>query len=119
MKTILLLQLTFFPFALYSAMGSSVQVPVREHMKYTFGNHKNHPIQKQEERRYLASLAPLKEEDIRVNLIQNGYGIDGLRLRDIASELVYEAFVSDKQGARLTLYIDPANGSILHKEDAR
>ena len=32
--------------ALFASVGSSVKVPTTEHLKYTFGNHKKHPVQK-------------------------------------------------------------------------
>lgn len=117
MKIIFLLLMALSSLSLYAATGSSVQIPTREHMKFAFGNHKNHPVQKLEEKQYLASLAPLKEEEIKRNLVQNGYDIAGVQLRDIASELVYEAHVANSEGERLKLYIDPANGSILHREN--
>lgn len=116
MKLFVLLLTTL---SLYGSMGSSTIVPTQEHIKFTFGNHKNHPVQKQEERRYLEGLASIKEKDIRTLLAQQGYAVSQVRLRDIASELVYEAYAADTAQQRLRIYLDPKNGSILKMEEVQ
>ena len=116
MKVIPLLSLVFVSFALQAAMGSSVKIPVREHVKYTFGNHNDHPVQKQEEARYLQSLAPIKSEEIRSRFVQQGYMVSHIQLRDISSELVYEVSATDTVKNRIKMYADPKTGSILETE---
>ncbi len=59
MKIIPFLSVSLLSLSLYAAIGSSVRVPTEEHLKYTFGNHKNHPIQKIEAQRYYHSLGCL------------------------------------------------------------
>lgn len=117
MKIIPLVSIAVLSLSLYGAMGSSVKIPEREHMKYTFGNHKNHPVQKQEEARYLKSLAPLDKEAVQKHLTQQGYTVTQVKLRDIASELVYEVYATDTTKKSLKLYADPKNGSVLKTED--
>lgn len=116
MKAIPLLSLVFVSFALQAAMGSSVEVPVREHVKYTFGNHNDHPVQKEEEERYLQSLAPMKGEEIRNRFVRQGYAVSHMQLRDISSELVYEVYATDTAKNRIKIYADPKTGSILKTE---
>jgi hypothetical protein len=116
MKVIPLLSLVFVSFALQAAMGSSVEIPVREHVKYTFGNHKDHPVQKEEEERYLQSLAPMKGEEIRGHFVRQGYAVSHMQLRDISSELVYEVYATDTAKNRIKIYADPKTGSILKTE---
>jgi hypothetical protein len=116
MKLTPLVSLTFLSLSLYGAMGSSISVPPQEHLKYTFGNHKNHPVQKMEERQYYKSIAPMKEEEIRNHLSSKGYSVRDIKLSDIASELVYQVWVRDTTSKSLKLYVDPANGSILKTE---
>jgi hypothetical protein len=108
--------ITFLSLSLYGAMGSSVSVPVREHLKYTFGTYKNHTIQTMDKDQYYKSIAPMKEDKIRTHLIQEGYSVRGIKLRDIASELVYQVYVTDTAANHLRLYVDPSNGSILKTE---
>lgn len=102
--------------SLYGAMGSSTSVPAREHFKYTFGNHKNHPVQKLEEQQYLRSLASMSEGELRNKLIAQGYEVRGIELRDMVSELVYQADVINTSKQHLRMYIDPSNGTILKTE---
>lgn len=102
--------------ALFASIGSSIKVPTQEHLKYTFGNHRKHPVQKMEETRYYQSIAPMKEEDVRKHLSERGYSVRSIRLRDIASELVYQVYVTDNTAKRLRLYVDPSTGSILKTE---
>jgi len=116
MKAIPLLSLVFVSFALQAAMGSSVEIPVREHVKYTFGNHNDHPVQKEEEERYLQSLAPMKGEEIRNRFVRQGYAVSHMQLRDISSELVYEVYATDTAKNRIKIYADPKTGSILKTE---
>lgn len=116
MKLITLVFISFFSLSVYGAMGSSVTIPVREHLKYTFGNHKNHSVQKAEEKQYYKSIAPMKEEAIRAKLIEEGYSIRSVELRDIVSELVYQVYATDNSEKNLKLYVDPSNGSILKRE---
>ena len=117
MKTLPLISLVLFSLSLYGAsMGSSVIVPVQEHMKYTFGNHKNHPVQKLEERQYLRSLASMDEMQIKNKLSSQGYVISTIKLRDVASELVYQVYATDTSAKSLRLSVDPTNGSILKTE---
>lgn len=102
--------------SLYGAMGSSVTVPTQEHMKYTFGNHRNHTVQKLEEKQYYKSMASMNEEDIRNHLSEEGYRVRSVKLRDISSELVYQVYATDAAEKDSKLYVDPANGSILKME---
>jgi hypothetical protein len=102
--------------ALFASMGSSIKVPTQEHLKYTFGNHKNHPVQKMEASQYYRSIAPMEAEDIRRHLSERGYSVRGIQLRDIASELVYQVYVKDGAAKRLRLYVDPSTGSVLKTE---
>lgn len=113
MKIIPLMSVAVLSLSLYGAMGSSVKIPEREHMKYTFGNHKNHPVQKQEEARYLKSLASMDKEAIQKHLTQQGYNVTQVKLRDIASELLYEVYAIDETKKSVKLYADPKNGSVL------
>jgi len=108
--------LIVFSLSLYAGMGSSVNIPAREHLKYAFGNHKNHPVQKIEEAQYYRSLAKMNEIQIREYLSSQGYLIHNIQLRDIASELVYHIHASDKSAKRFVLYADPTNGKILKTE---
>lgn len=108
--------LSLFSLSLYGAMGSSVTIPTQEHMKYSFGNHKNHPAQKMEKNQYYKSMAPMTEEDIRNHLLQEGYSIRSVKLCDIAYELVYQVYATDNTEKNLKLYVDPTNGSILKEE---
>lgn len=105
--------------ALYGAIGSSVKVPAAEHLKYTFGNHKNHPIQKIEAQRYYHSLAVLDDHQIREKLSAMGCKVSSLTLSDIVFELLYVAKVSDKSGEKMKLYLDPSTGTILKSEALR
>ncbi len=116
MKSSVTATLVLYVMALHASVGSSVQVPAQQHIKYTFGNHKNHPVQKLEEQRYLRSLAPLGEEEIRSKLNDAGYAISRIELRDISSELVYEVHATPPIHQRLKLAVDPATGAILHSE---
>lgn len=116
MKLIPFVALSLFSLSLYGGMGSSVTVPTQEHMKYSFGNHRNHPIQKMEKNQYYKSMAPMTEEDIRNHLSQEGYSVRSIKLRDIAYELVYQVYATDSTEKNLKLYVDPANGSILKEE---
>ncbi|MDD2949238.1 MAG: PepSY domain-containing protein [Sulfuricurvum sp.] len=116
MKRIFFICLTFLSVSLYGAMGSSVTIPTQEHMKYTFGNHRNHLVKSMEEHQYYKSMAPMNEEDIRKHLSDEGYGVRGVKLRDIASELVYQVYATDSTAKDIKLYVDPANGSILKME---
>lgn len=113
MKIIPLLSLSLIALTLYGAMGSSVKIPVQEHLKYTFGNHKNHAIQKIEAQHYYRSLAPLDDQQIRDKLVDTGYSVSSLVLSDIVYELVYVAHVNDKSGKKMKLYLDPTTGNIL------
>ena len=99
--------------SLYGAMESSVKVPIREHQKYTFVNHKNHFVMKMEEEHYLRSLAPMSKSEIRKTLQSRGYEIHSIKLRDIASELVYEAQITDADKKSSIVHVDPQNGMIL------
>lgn len=117
MKTILVLFLVMYSLSLYASMGSLVMVPTSEHMKYAFGNHKNHPAQKQEEVRYLKSLAPMDSGAIQKHFTQQGYNVMHIKLRDIASELVYEIYAIDATKKSVRLYADPKNGSVLKMEN--
>lgn len=99
-----------------ASIGSSVKVPMTEHMKYTFGNHKKHPVQKLEKERFLRSIAPLSEDAVQISLESKGYSIERIELRDIASELVYEVYAKTAAADHVKLYIDPANGSLLKNE---
>lgn len=101
---------------LFASIGSSIKVPTQEHLKYTFGNHKNHPVQKMEESQYYQSIAPMNKEAVRSHLSGEGYRIWSIQLRDIASELVYEVDVTISAVERAKLYVDPLNGSVLKKE---
>ncbi|MDD2782203.1 hypothetical protein [Sulfuricurvum sp.] len=116
MKTLAFLALILCSLSLYGAMGSSVMVPTQEHLKFTFGNHKNHPVQKLEERQYLRSIAPMNELQIKHKLSLEGYVASNIQLRDIASELVYQVHATDVQKKSLKLFVDPSNGAILKME---
>lgn len=116
MKALSLVVLAMLSCSLYGAMGSSISVPVREHLKYTFGNHKNHPVQKREEQQYLRSLAPMSEGELRNRLIAQGYEVRRIELRDIVSELVYQADVIHASKQHLRVYADPGSGTILKTE---
>ena len=116
MKLSAIIAMTFFSFSLYGAMGSSVSIPTREHLKYTFGNYKNHTIKTMDKDQYYKSIAPMKEDDIRTHLIQEGYSVRDIKLRDIASKLVYQVYVTDTSSKDLKLYVDPTNGSVLKAE---
>jgi hypothetical protein len=119
MKARPLIVLAFLSLSLYGAMGSSVSVPTREHLKYTFGNHKNHPVQKQEEERYLRSLAPLKQAEIMDRLKVGGYETERIELRDMASELVYQVHALKNTGEKFMLYVDPSDARVLKSESIR
>ena len=108
-----ILFLILFSLSLHASMGSSVTIGAREHLKYAFGNHKNHPAQKIEEAQYYRSLAKISDAQIKELLSSQGYVIHKIQLRDIASELVYQVHTSDKSAQRFVLYVDPTNGSIL------
>ncbi len=112
----IIVSLSICSITLFASIGSSVKVPTPEHLKYTFGNHKNHPIQKLEERQYLRSIAPMNEMQIKTKLSTQGYVSSDIQLRDIASELVYQVYAADAQKKSLKLFVDPANGSILKIE---
>lgn len=116
MKTLAFFFLTLCSLSLYGAMGSSVTVPTKEHLKFTFGNHKNHPVQKLEERQYLRSIAPMNEIQIKTKLSSQGYLSSDIKLRDVASELVYQVYATDVQKKSLKLFVDPSNGAILKME---
>ncbi len=116
MKSVAIISLAFGALSAYAAMGSSVSVPVQEHMKYTFGNHREHPVQQLEEDRYLHSLAPMDAQKVRISLEKNGYSVETIKLRDIRSELVYEADVTDAKNSRIRVYADPATGAVLKKD---
>lgn len=116
MKLTPFVSLTFFSLSLYGAIESSVSVPAQKHLKYTFGNHRNHPFQKMEERQYYKSIAPMKEEEIRDYLSSQGYSVRSIKLRDISSKLVYQVHVTDATAKDLKLYVDPTNKSILKME---
>ncbi len=102
--------------ALHALAASSVQVPTQQHLKYTFGNHKNHPVQKLEEKRHLRSLAPLSEEDVETRLKEEGYTVHRIELRDLSSELIYQVHATSSARQQLRLIIDPATGAILKSE---
>lgn len=119
MKLFPFITLACFSLSLYASMGSSISVPVREHLKYTFGNHKNHPVQKLEERQYLRSLAPISENEMKNKLSLAGYVLSSIKLCDRERELLYQASVTDNTGKKLRLFIDPANGSILKMESLK
>lgn len=116
MKIFFVFSLVICSLSLYASMGSSIVVPSAEHIKYTFGNHKNQPVQRMEEARYLNSLAPLSKEKIQTLLEEKGYTVKRIVLKDIASELVYEVYGDTRSSKRLKLYIDPANAAILKQE---
>lgn len=116
MKIVSLMSIASLSLTLYGAMGSSISVPAKEHMKYTFGNHKNHPVQKLEERQYLHSLAPMSEILIKNKLSTQGYIVNDIQLRDITRELVYQVNATDAAAKRLRLFVDPSNGAILKME---
>ncbi|WP_310439162.1 PepSY domain-containing protein [Sulfuricurvum sp.] len=117
MKALPLISLALVSLSLYgTSIDSSVNVPTQEHLKYTFGNHKNHPVQKLQERQYLRSLAPMDEMQIKNKLSSQGYVISTIKLRDVASELVYQVYATDTSAKSLRLSVDPTNGSILKTE---
>lgn len=116
MKLISFVSSALFSLSLYGAMGSSVSIPTQQHLKYTFGNHRNHPVQIMEENQYYKSIAPMKEADVRNHLSNQGYSIESIQLRDIASELVYQVYARDNTAKNIKLYVDPSNGSILKME---
>lgn len=99
--------------ALFASVGSSVKVPTSEHLKYTFGNHKKHPVQKLEKERYLRSLAPLTNENIQKSLEDKGFTVSKVEIKDVASELVYEVYAKSNTAQKLKLYVDPANATVL------
>ncbi|MFZ2891200.1 PepSY domain-containing protein [Sulfuricurvum sp.] len=113
---VFLIFLTCFSFSLYAAMGSSVSVPVQKHLKYTFGNHKNHPVQKLEEDRYLHSLVSMNEEEIKYKLSAQGYVVTGIEIRNIVREVVYQVYATDIAAKKIRLFVDPSNGLILKME---
>ncbi|MDD2829625.1 MAG: PepSY domain-containing protein [Sulfuricurvum sp.] len=116
MKRIIFIYLTCLSLSLYGTMGSSVTIPTQEHMKYAFGNHRNHLVKSMKEHQYYKSMAPMNEEDIRKHLSNEGYGVRSIKLRDIASELVYQVYATDVTAKDIKLYVDPANGLILKME---
>lgn len=116
MKFIPFVSLVLCSLSLYGAMGSSVRVPTQQHLKYTFGNHRNHSVQTLEEAQYYQSIAPMKEEEIRTHLSNQGYVVQTIKLRDIVAELVYQVNVTDTAAKHFRLYVDPSNGSILKTE---
>ena len=69
-----------------------------------------------EKNQYYKSIAPMTEEEIHNHLSTEGYSVRGIKLRDIASELVYQAYVTDTAAQDYKLYVDPSNGSILKME---
>lgn len=108
--------LILFSLSLYANTGSSVSIGTREHLKYAFGNHKNHPAQKIEADQYYRSLAKIDEIQIKKHLVAQGYIIHNIELRDIASELVYHVRASNESAKHFLLYVDPTNESILKTE---
>lgn len=109
----IILALSFCSISLLASIGSSVKVPTTEHLKYTFGNHKKHPMQKLEKERYLRSLAPLNNENIQKSLEDKGYIVSKVDLKDVASELVYEVYAKPNGTEKVKLYVDPTNAAIL------
>lgn len=101
--------------ALFASVGSSVKVPTAEHLKYTFGNHKKHPVQKLEKERYLRSLAPMTNENIQKTLEDKGFTVSKIELKDVASELVYEVYAKSTTAQKLKLYVDPTNAAVLQQ----
>lgn len=109
----IILGVSFCSITLLASLGSSVKVPTAEHLKYTFGNHKKHPVQKLEKERYLRSLAPLTNENIQKSLEDKGLAVSKVELKDVASELVYEVYAKSNTAQKLKLYVDPASAAIL------
>ncbi len=109
----IILGLSFCSISLLASIGSSVKVPTAEHLKYSFGNHKKHPVQKLEKERYLRSLAPLNNENIQKSLEEKGYIVSKVELKDVASELVYEVYAKSNPTQQVKLYVDPTNAAIL------
>lgn len=116
MKLSAFFSLTLFSFSLYGAMGSSVNIPIQEHLKYSFDNQRNAPYKNMEKNQYYKSMAIMKEVDIRMHLSNDGYNVHNIKLRDIARELVYQVYVTDNSAKDLKLFVDPSNGSILKME---
>lgn len=116
MSPSLIVALVVSSLALHASVGSSVQVPPQQHLKYTYGNHKNHPVQKLEEERYFRSLAPLSAKTVESRLGENGYTVHRIELRDIASELIYQVHATASARQQIKLYVDPATGAILKSE---
>jgi hypothetical protein len=113
----LLITFSLCSFVHSGTIDSSLKIPTHEHLKYTFGNHKNHPVQKQEEQQYLRALAPMSEEDIRTKLRTQGYNVHSLTLRDQASELIYQAQVSEGETNPKIVFINPKTGTILKTKE--
>lgn len=109
----IILALSFCSISLLASVGSSIKVPTAEHLKYSFGNHKKHPVQKLEKERYLRSLSPLSNENIQKSLEDKGFTVSKVELKDVASELVYEVYAKTNTAQKLKLYVDPANAAVL------
>lgn len=118
MKKILLF-LSLLSVTLSASIGSSINIPTAEHLKYTFGNHKHHPVQKMEKERYLRTFAPLSMEQIQKSLEAKGYTVTKAELKDIASELVYEVYAKSSSTNALKLYIDPKTAAVLKEVRAQ
>jgi hypothetical protein len=113
MKILPVIALAIITLSLYGSVESSIKIPMREHMNYTFVHDKNYQVEQMEEKQYLHSLAPMSENEIKTVLQSKGYEIQELTLRDITSNLVYEAHIMDAVKGCSIVYVDPASGIIL------
>jgi hypothetical protein len=113
MKILPVIALAIITLSLYGSVESSIKIPMREHMKYTFVHDENYQVTQMEEKQYLHSLAPMSENEIKSILQSKGYQIQDITLRDITSNLVYEAHIMDAVKGTSIVYVDPKNGMIL------
>ncbi|WP_165921753.1 PepSY domain-containing protein [Sulfuricurvum sp. IAE1] len=103
--------------AVFARIDSSVKVPAPLHELAVFGNHAAHPVQKMKVRQQLQRLAPLSCEEVKTKLSAQGFRIEQIALRDVASNLLYVGWGYDTNEKAVKVFVDPATGTVVHREE--
>lgn len=109
--------LAFIASLAWGETGSSVKIPEPVHNLAVFGNHKHHPVQKMRIDQTLQRLAPLGADEVKAKLSEQGWQIERLSLEDVDSNLLYVGSAEAADDKRYRLFIDPASGAIVRREE--
>lgn len=109
--------LAFLASLALAQIDSSVKVPQPLHNLAIFGNHKNHPVQKMRIQQELRQLAPLSRAEVKSKLVSQGWELERLELEDIGANLLYIGWGYDGAKQKAKIFVDPATGAVLHREE--